>query len=315
MAADSVTLQKQTPKQKDKVFNMHEPVLLNEVVEMLNPIHGESYLDLTAGYGGHSSKILGLTKNYKNSVLVDRDQMAIDYLSKSFHGTGISIIKDNFYNATSHLNTEDKRFDIILADLGVSSQHLDLASRGFSFMAEGPLDMRMDQTQIKTAADIVNTESVEELTRIFKEYGEEKQAKRIAFTIVNNRPYSTTQELARTLESVVGWKKKGHHPATRVFQALRIAVNDELDLLNSMLQNALQLLTPGGRFGVITFHSLEDRIVKQYFAEATLGEYDQKYKLLSKKPIAPTQDEIVHNPRSRSAKLRGVAKIKKERTV
>lgn len=293
---------------------MHEPVLLNEVISLLNPKPGESYLDLTAGYGGHSSKILGLTNNYEDSVLVDRDQMAVDYLNNCFHGKGISIKKNNFYDATSHLNTEGRKFDMILADLGVSSQHLDLASRGFSFMAEGPLDMRMDQSVGKTAADIVNNESVEELTRIFKEYGEEKQARRIATAISLSRPYTTTQDLARTLESVLGWRKKGHHPATRVFQALRIAVNDELGLLSSMLPNALQLLSPGGRFGVITFQSLEDRIVKKYFAEVTLGEYDRAYALLSKKPLIPTSNEIVNNPRSRSAKLRGVVKIKKERT-
>lgn len=293
---------------------MHEPVLLREVIDLLDPKIGESYLDLTAGYGGHASEILSRSGNYKDSVLVDRDQMAVDYLEKCFHGKGISIIKNNFYDATSHLSTEGRKFDIILADLGVSSQHLNLASRGFSFMAEGPLDMRMDQKSGKTAADLVNNETVEELARIFKEYGEEKQAKRIARAIEDNRPYTTTQELARTLESVLGWRKKGHHPATRVFQALRIAVNNELDLLQSMLPNALQLLTPGGRFGVITFHSLEDRIVKKYFAEVTLGEYDRAYVPLNKKPIAPTQYEIVNNPRSRSAKLRGVAKIKKERT-
>lgn len=294
---------------------MHEPVLLNEVVALLQPKQGESYLDLTAGYGGHSSKILGMTQNYKDSVLVDRDQTAIDYLSDYFHGTGISIRKDNFSSATSHLNTEGKLFDIILADLGVSSQHLDLASRGFSFMADGPLDMRMDQTQGRTASDVINDSSVEELAGIFREYGEEKQSKRIAKVVIENRPYTTTHELARTLESVIGWRKKGHHPATRVFQALRIAVNDELNLLSSTLPKALQLLAPGGRLGVITFHSLEDRIVKKYFAESTQGGYDREYILLNKKPIVPTESEIVNNPRSRSAKLRGVAKIKKERTV
>ena len=293
---------------------MHEPVLLNEVVTLLNPKEGETYLDLTAGYGGHSSQILEITKNYNGSVLVDRDQMSIDYLEERFHGKGISMMKNNFLDATSHLSTEGLTFDMILADLGVSSQHLDLASRGFSFMAEGPLDMRMDQSQGKTAADIVNNESVEELVRIFKEYGEEKQAKRIAQAVVTNRPYTTTQELARTLESVLGWRKKGHHPATRVFQALRIVVNEELGLLTAMLPNALHLLAPGGRFGVITFQSLEDRIVKRFLAEATLGEYDRNFEPLTKKPIVPARNEIVHNPRSRSAKLRGVAKIKKERT-
>lgn len=294
---------------------MHEPVLLKEVIELLKPKEGDCYLDLTAGYGGHSSKVLEITNNYTESVLVDRDQNAINYLNEKFHGKSVSIRKNNFFDATSQLLQEGRTFDLILADLGVSSQHLDIASRGFSFMAEGPLDMRMDQATGKTAADIVNNESVEELSRIFKEYGEEKQARRIAMAIIDNRPYSTTQELARTLESVVGWRKKGHHPATRVFQALRIAVNEELKLLAETLPNALQLLSPGGRFGVITFQSLEDRIVKKYFAEATLGEYDRQYEPLTKKPIVPTQNEVVNNPRSRSAKLRGVAKIKKERTV
>lgn len=294
---------------------MHEPVLLNEVIELLKPQEGDRYLDLTAGYGGHSSKVLEITNNYAESVLVDRDQNAINYLNEKFQDKGISIVKNNFFDATSQLLDEGKTFDLILADLGVSSQHLDIASRGFSFMADGPLDMRMDQATGITAAEIVNNESVEELSRIFKEYGEEKQARRIAMAIIENRPYSTTQELARTLESVVGWKKKGHHPATRVFQALRIAVNDELKILAETLPNALQLLSPGGRFGVITFQSLEDRIVKKYFAEATLGEYDRQFIPLTKKPVAPTQNEIVNNPRSRSAKLRGVAKIKKERTA
>lgn len=294
---------------------MHEPVLLNEVVELLKPNQGESYLDLTAGYGGHSSKILEITHNYKNSVLVDRDQMAIDYLSNLFLAQGVGIVKNNFYDATSHLVEEGRLFDMILADLGVSSLHLDIASRGFSFMADGPLDMRMDQTQGRTASDVINDSSVEELAGIFREYGEEKQSKRIAKVVIENRPYTTTHELARTLESVIGWRKKGHHPATRVFQALRIAVNDELNLLSSTLPKALQLLAPGGRLGVITFHSLEDRIVKKYFAESTQGGYDREYILLNKKPIVPTESEIVNNPRSRSAKLRGVAKIKKERTV
>lgn len=294
---------------------MHEPVLLNEVVELLKPNQGESYLDLTAGYGGHSSRVLEITHNYKNSVLVDRDQMAIDYLSNLFLAQGVGIVKNNFYDATSHLVEEGRLFDMILADLGVSSLHLDIASRGFSFMADGPLDMRMDQTQGRTASDVINDSSVEELAGIFREYGEEKQSKRIAKVVIENRPYTTTHELARTLESVIGWRKKGHHPATRVFQALRIAVNDELNLLSSTLPKALQLLAPGGRLGVITFHSLEDRIVKKYFAESTQGGYDREYILLNKKPIVPTESEIVNNPRSRSAKLRGVAKIKKERTV
>lgn len=292
---------------------MHEPVLLKETLEYLDPREGENYLDLTAGYGGHARAVLDITKSYSDSVLVDRDQYAITQVTKLFAKKETRIIKDNFYNAVQTLREEGKSFDLILADLGVSSPHLNIASRGFSFMHDGPLDMRMDQADLLTAADIVNNESEAEISRIIKEYGEEKHYKRIAKVIVERRPFHTTQELARTLESAVGWRVKGHHPATKTFQALRIAVNGELHLLKSMLPEALQLLRPGGRFAVITFHSLEDRIVKREFGESSAGGYDAEFRLLTKKPIEPTHKEIVKNPRARSAKLRAVAKIKTER--
>lgn len=292
---------------------MHEPVLLKETLTYLEPREGESYLDLTAGYGGHARAVLETTKTYSDSILVDRDQYAVDHVTKLFAGKGTRIIKNNFMDAVHALREEGKSFDLILADLGVSSPHLNIASRGFSFMQDGPLDMRMDQSDLLTAADIVNNESEAEISRILKEYGEERQYKRIARVIVEHRPFHTTQELARTLESALGWRVKGHHPATKTFQALRIAVNGELHLLERMLPEALQLLTPGGRFAVITFHSLEDRIVKRAFGESSAGGYDAQFRLVTKKPVGPTHQEIVNNPRSRSAKLRVVAKIKTER--
>ena len=293
---------------------MHVPVLLEQTLETLAPQRGESYLDLTAGYGGHAEAVFAVTRNFAGSVLVDHDDTAIEYLKKKFKGHDTTIMRNNFANACLELLEKNRRFDMILADIGVSSQHLDNASRGFSFIADGPLDMRMDRRNPVTAADVVNTYSEADLVTILKEYGEEKQAKRIASEIVTHRPFATTHELAQLVERTVGWRQKGHHPATRTFQALRITVNDELGVLETAIPLALQLLHPGGRFGVITFHSLEDRIVKRTFNEVTSGGYDAEYLNLTKHPIAASSSELVFNPRARSAKLRAVAKIKKERT-
>lgn len=289
---------------------IHEPVLLNETLKLISPCLGESYLDLTAGYGGHAQAILKVTKATQKVVLIDRDQQSIDYLTETSALKKARIIKDNFVNATQILAQEGMTFDLVLADLGVSSPHLNIASRGFSFLNDGPLDMRMDQTSPLTAADIVNTESEAELARIIFEYGEERQSRRIAKAIVLNRPMQTTHELAKVIESSIGWRAKGHHPATQTFQALRIVVNGELELLESMIPNALKLLAPGGRLAVITFHSLEDRIVKHAFTDACSNGYDAEYQLLTKKPIEATHTEIVTNPRARSAKLRALVKIK-----
>lgn len=286
---------------------MHEPVLLSEILEALKPQKGESYLDATAGYGGHSGAILELTQNYESSVLVDRDQMAIDHLRAAFDSKRVRIIQTDFHSAAELLISEGKQFDIILADLGVSSPHLDKASRGFSFQRSGPLDMRMDQRQELTAATIVNEWSVEELEHILRLYGEEPHARKIAGSIVANRPFETTEQLANVIARASGkWQKK--HPATRTFQALRIAVNNELGLLRQALPLWIQLLKPGGRLGIISFHSLEDRIVKTYFAEHGGTGYDASFSVPYKNPITASEQELVSNPRARSAKLRVAAK-------
>ena len=288
----------------------HIPVLLKQVLEYLNPGEGESYLDLTAGYGGHASAVLERTHNPAGAVLVDRDHNAIAELEKRFKGQPISIRYADFLSASQALKAEGKQFDMILADLGVSSPHLNQASRGFSIKADGPLDMRMDQNQSLTAEQIVNTYKAEELEKILRHYGEEPKARQIASLIVGNRPIKTTGELA----TIVARAWQGHskvHPATRTFQALRIVVNDELELLRVSLPIWMDdLLAPGGRIAIISFHSLEDRLVKQAFAEKAGDRYDAQLRLLTKKPAVGDETELVSNPRARSAKLRAAAKQK-----
>jgi 16S rRNA (cytosine1402-N4)-methyltransferase len=279
------------------------------------PQKGESYLDATAGYGGHAGAVLDVSKNYSESVLVDRDQMAIDHLQTKFANSGVNIMRNDFFTAAELLVREGKQFDIILADLGVSSPHLDIASRGFSFAKSGPLDMRMDQSQTIDAAEIANKWSEDDLVTIIRNYGEEPKARRIAQAMVQNRPYATTDELAKVIARAAPGKWGAKHPATRTFQALRIAVNSELELLTKTLPLWVSLLKPGGRIGIISFHSLEDRIVKRYFSEVTGDRYDTTLRLLTKHPVEPSEQEIAFNPRSRSSKLRVAAKIKNnERT-
>lgn len=289
---------------------MHEPVLLSEVLKYLKPQKGESLLDLTAGYGGHSSEILKMTNNFRNSVLVDRDQMAIDHLQTRFANSGIKIVENDFYKAAELLVSQGLQFDMILADLGVSSPHLNIASRGFSFSLSGPLDMRMDSSQELAAGIIVNEWSADNLEKVLREYGEEPNARKIAKRIIANRPFETTDQLAKTIVSASGkWRGK-KHPATRTFQALRIAVNDELGQLSNSLPLLVKLLKNNGRLAIISFHSLEDRIVKIYFADVGSNTYDAILKVPYKSPIAPSEEEVVNNPRSRSAKLRVAVKIK-----
>jgi len=285
---------------------MHKPVLLEEVIKYLNPQKGETYLDVTAGYGGHSREILSVTKNFSESVLVDRDQMAVDHLNNLFNKK-VEVLHSDFLTASRELKDKGKKFDLILADLGVSSPHLDIASRGFSFQNPGPLDMRMDQRQILKAASIVNEWTQEEIAQILKVYGEEPHANKIAQIIVDNRPFKTTEELATIIARTSGkWLKK--HPATKTFQGLRIAVNNELLQLEQALPIWFSLLNPGGRLGIISFHSLEDRIVKNYFNEFGGNRYDAEFKIVSKHAIVASKNELVLNPRSRSAKLRVAAK-------
>ena len=281
----------------------HIPVLLSEVLAGLDPSSGESYLDLTAGFGGHASKILDVTQNYKDSVLVDRDEFAINYLKDKFPAT-ITLMNTDFYSAMLQLFECGKTFDIILADFGVSSPQLDRKERGFSFKYDAPLDMRMDQSQAKTAADIVNKTSERELAQIFARFGEEPKgrAKMLAREIVHHRPINTTKELADLIKAKSRYSKI--HPATKVFQAIRIVVNDELGQIEKSLPLIPKLLNEGGRVGIITFHSLEDRLVKDFYKDQTsLGE-ESPLEILNKKPIIAEGEELVINPRARSAKLR-----------
>ncbi len=287
---------------------IHKPVLVKEVLEILTPKKGENLVDFTAGYGGHSKIILNLTGNSIDSYLIDRDSQAIDYLKNiAFKSEPVNIVKQDFYEASKDLFRKNKNFDIILVDLGVSSLHINDQARGFSFKQTGPLDMRMDQTQELDAEFILNKYPESKLRQILEEYGEEPKARYIAKSIILARPLKTTDDLARICAKA--WP--GHsktNPATRTFQAIRIEVNQELKQLTESLPVWIKLLKPGGRLAVISFHSLEDRIVKKFFNENSGQRYDDKLLLLTKKPIIPDQTELVNNPRARSAKLRAVVK-------
>lgn len=284
--------------------NQHAPVLLNEVLATMDPKPSESYLDLTAGYGGHAESILDVTLNYKDSVLVDRDEFAVENLQNKFKGRDIAIMNTDFYGAVLQLIECGKTFNLILADFGVSSPQLDNDERGFSYKNDGPLDMRMDRREELTAAKVVNHYSERDLADIFVKYGEEKpgRAKMLAREIVAHRPINTTKQLA---DLILSKSKYSHtHPAARVFQAVRIVVNDELTEIEKTLPLLPKLLKPKGRVGIITFHSLEDRLVKDYFKEATSHGEESELTIITKKPIVAGPDELVINPRARSAKLR-----------
>ena len=287
--------------------SVHIPVLLNASLTVIRPKEGERYLDLTAGYGGHAGEFLRITKNFENAVLVDRDQNAIKALA-DFEQKGARLINQDFLSATQGLVEKGEKFDIILADLGVSSPQLDIAERGFSFQKDGPLDMRMNPQQEKSAADIINRASKKELFHILTEFGEEKRgfAEKIVDEIIRTRkkaPITTTKQLADLILNVHkgGWQKT--HPATRTFQAIRIAVNEELWQIEEMLKLVSKLLKPGGRVGIITFHSLEDKIVKNFFKKDAANFLESKFESLTKKPLDGAKEDA-NNPRARSAKLR-----------
>ena len=287
--------------------SVHIPVLLDATLTEMTPTKGDNYLDLTAGYGGHARAFLCITQNYKGSVLVDRDENAIITLS-DIKEQGVEILHMDFLSAAQHLVKNGRKFDLILADLGVSSPQLDIAERGFSFQKEGPLDMRMDPEQDKTAETIVNHANKNEIIRILVEYGEEKRgfAGRIADEIIRERKINritTTKQLADLVLSVHKGRWQKTHPATRTFQAIRIAVNDELGQVEEMLKLLPLLTKPSGRVGIITFHSLEDRIVKNYFKKDSLSGLESKFEILTKKPLSGAINDA-NNPRSRSAKLR-----------
>ncbi len=307
---------------------MHISVLLNEAVDGLNLKTDGIYVDCTLGYAGHSSIIL---KRIKRGYLfaIDQDKDAIQYSRKKLAeiGDNFTIIDSNFSNLKQELRKRNVAFvDGFLFDLGVSSVQLDDASRGFSYHKDARLDMRMNQDSDFSAYDVVNDYSEGELSRIFFEYGEEKYSKSIAKNIVKYRQkkkIETTLELVEIISSALPMKvKREKHPARKVFQAIRIEVNHELDILENSLRDALELLNVGGRIAVITFHSLEDRIVKNLFKEYTKiddkvkglpdipDSYLPNFELVNKKAITPSKEELENNYRSRSAKLRIIQRIK-----
>lgn len=282
---------------------VHEPVLLDATLECLDPQPGERYLDVTAGYGGHAAPIMERTDGGE-AVLVDRDPQAYTQLQKLFDNRA-TILNTDFVAAAKQLRDEQRRFDVVLADFGVSSPQLDIAERGFSIRADGPLDMRMDERQGLSAIDIVNDWPQDKLADLIYAWGEEPKSRQIAASIVDARPLQTTQQLRDIIEQAVsGPPKAKQRSVTRVFQAVRIAVNDELRQIEEALPMLVELLAPGGRIGIITFHSLEDRIVKRFIS-------DQKavLKLLTR-PARMGETEDMRNKRARSAKLRVARKQK-----
>ncbi|MBD2243863.1 16S rRNA (cytosine(1402)-N(4))-methyltransferase RsmH [Nostoc sp. FACHB-888] len=292
----------QTPLDLEELAFSHISVLGREVIEGLAVRPGGHYLDVTVGGGGHSRLILEAAADVRVTA-VDQDEDALTAARKELaeFSDRIQFIYSNFADYEFPPNT----FDGILADLGVSSYHLDQAERGFSFRQAASLDMRMDRGRSLTAADVINNWDEAELANIFFKYGEERLSRRIARRIVERRPLYTTTELADAIASSVPPKYRyGRiHPATRVFQALRIVVNDELKSLETFLDKAPNALVPGGRIAIISFHSLEDRPVKHGLRNSPL------LKVLTKKPIIAQEEEISKNPRSRSAKLRIAEKL------
>jgi 16S rRNA (cytosine1402-N4)-methyltransferase len=293
---------------KEHPPQIHVPVLLEATLDVFAPKLAENYLDLTAGYGGHARRFFEVTENFTDSVLVDRDEFAIQQLDE-FVQKGVTLLHTDFVSAARGLTKEGRQFSNILVDLGVSSPQLDKSERGFSFTKNGPLDMRMDNRQEVTAATLVNTLSADELTRIITSYGEEPlgAARRISSAIIENRPFTETAALAEVIKQNIRGKWKKTHPATRTFQALRIAVNQELRQVEELLPLLPGLLKKDGRVGIISFHSLEDRLVKRYFSEQKDAGYEAELDILTKKPLAGDIYDV-HNPRSRSAKLRVAVK-------
>ncbi len=299
--------------------------MLEEVAAGLLLSKKKIVVDGTLGLGGHAAKVLQLMAAEGKLLGFDLDSENLAIAKKNLRkwAEHIVFIQNNFSALDQELKKlKIKSIDALLLDLGLSSAHVDNPEKGFSFLKEGPLDMRYDKSQSLTAAEVINKYSQKELARIFFEYGEEPFAKKIAAKIAGRRrwrPFKTTTELADFIEKLL--KRKGHlHPATRVFQAIRIEVNHELDALNSVLNQAVTLMKKGGRIAVIAYHSLEDRLVKQFFLmqsrkfinlphELKTTMLEPKLKIVTKKPLVPTETEVQANPRSRSAKLRIAERI------
>lgn len=313
----------------------HRPVLYREVLEGLCIRPDGIYIDGTAGGAGHSSGIASALSDRGKLIALDQDETAVKIATErlSVFGDRATVVHSNFRevgNVCRMLGVD--RIDGMLLDLGVSSYQLDTADRGFSYQADAPLDMRMDQNNPLTAEDVVNTYPEEELRRILFAYGEEKFSPKIASAIVRARgsaPIKTTGELVEIIKNAIpaAARQGGHHPAKRSFQAIRIEVNAELDVIEPAIRQAVELLNPGGRIAVITFHSLEDRLVKQTFAALATGCTCPKdfpvcvcgnrpqIKVITTKPILPSPTELEENPRARSAKLRIAEKLTGEKRI
>jgi 16S rRNA (cytosine1402-N4)-methyltransferase len=307
----------------------HIPVLLEEIIDILNPQNGDIFVDCTLGGGGHSKEIVKRIIPQGHLIGIDQDANAlaaaqanlIDYLDN------VTFVHSNYENLENILTEySPEGIDGILFDLGVSSHQLDEGERGFSYMQDAPLDMRMDRKSTFTAKELINTYSAEDLERIIKDYGEERWAKRIVQFIVEARkegPIETTGQLVDIIKKAIpaGARREGPHPAKRTFQAIRIEVNRELEVLEKTIDTAVKFLKPGGRIGIISFHSLEDRIVKEKFKYLALDcicprelpicqcEKKSLIKILTKKPVIANKQELTSNPRARSAKFRAAIKI------
>lgn len=307
----------------------HVPILLHKTIEILKPKPEGVYVDATLGGGGHFRELLKQAEYQGTFIGIDQDETAILNARKIFSGFSgdIRLIHDNFYNLKKIIKENNlSKIDGILFDLGVSSHQLDEGTRGFSYMQDAPLDMRMDKRKDLSAKDVVNNMPRGELKQIIREYGEESWAGRIADFICDRRDrqeITTTGELVEIIKDAIPARarRKGGHPARKTFQALRIYVNSELEILSSSIKDAVELLKPGGRICVITFHSLEDRIIKKTFKllatecvcpkEAIICTCNHKktLKILTSKPIYPSQAEIEANSRARSAKLRAAQRL------
>ncbi len=298
---------------------VHKSVLLNEVIEALRPQSGKRYVDCTLGDGGHAEAILAKIQPDGRLLGIDADPMAITVAKNRLadYTDNMVLVNDNFLNL--EVICKEKEFlpvHGIIFDLGLSSAQLDNSERGFSFQQYGPLDMRFDPTQQFTAADVVNTFSEEKLADIIRDYGEERFGRRIARCIVNSRPINSTLELVDAIEKATGGYRTKIHPATRTFMALRIYINHELENLSAALKQALNCLDRGGRLAIISYHSLEDRIVKQFMQTESKGcictpdvpvcqcGHVATLRIINRKVITPSAAETEANPRSRSAKLR-----------
>ena len=307
----------------------HIPVLFHEIMDIMAPQPGEVFVDCTLGGGGHSRGFLERMGDDGRLIGIDQDTNALQAAGANLaeFGDRVTYVHSNYNNLDEILNTyAPDGVDGILFDIGVSSHQLDEKDRGFSYMQDAPLDMRMNQSQNFSAWDVVNTYSEEELHRIIKEYGEERWAKRVAQFIVEFRkekPVETTGELVDIIKRAIpkGAREEGSHPAKRTFQAIRIEVNDELGVLTRTISVAVKHLKKGGRLGIISFHSLEDRIVKEQFRylasdcicppELPFCQCDKvsEVKILTRKPVTATKEELEANSRSKSAKFRAVVKI------